>query len=274
MVTKIPADKNRNGRVAVQDGELYYECTGRGAPLILIHAGLSDRREWKYQTEEFGSTFQTIVYDQRGAGNSSIPTAAFWPADDLKALMDHLGLEKANLMGHSIGGTVALDFVLRYPERVSSLILVASGVNGYQWSKEYQDWFSSIWTVPETDKMMKQMVSADFYAKSMSKQELRSEIETITYENIQKILSWKSSEVRCFFSDPISKLNEVRIPTLVVYGNKDSQDIKQIANILIENIPNVKSVQILDADHLLNFERPKELNSRVMDFVLNLDNGS
>src|SRR4051812_26726080 len=115
MMTKISVAETANGKVTVPDGELSFESSGsgKGVPLILIHAGFSDRRDWKHQIEDFGKKFNTIVYDQRGAGNSSVPTTAFWPADDLRALMDHLKIAKAVVIGHSVGGTVALDFALQ-----------------------------------------------------------------------------------------------------------------------------------------------------------------
>ncbi len=126
--------------VAVPSGELYVEKIGKGKPLILIHTGFSDRRDWTNQMKAFGEKYLTIAYDQRGSGNSSIVTTAFSPADDLKAVIEHFNLEKAVLIGHSIGGTIAIDFALQYPDKVSGLALVASGVNGYQWSKNYLDW--------------------------------------------------------------------------------------------------------------------------------------
>ena len=267
MKNKILLSEKCNSIAVVPDGKLYFESIGKGEPLILIHAGLSDRRDWKYQIEDFRKEFNTIVYDQRGAGYSSVPINAFSPTEDLRALMDHLKIAKAILVGHSIGGTIALDFALQYPDRVSALVLIASGLNGYSWSNEYLEWFKAIWIAPNSEEMTKQALSAPFYVIGMSKPDIKSEIETITKESIQKILTWKSLDVCCFFSDPVYKLKELKIPTFVVYGNNDSQDIKQIAQILSKNLPHVKIAQMQNADHFLNFEKPNELNSLVLDFL-------
>ena len=238
--------------------------------LILIHAGFSDRRDWMYQIREFGKEYNTIAYDQRGSGNSSVIKTDFSPADDLNAIMDHLKIEKTLLVGHSIGGTIALDFALQYPEKVSALVLIASGLNGYLWSQEYEELMATIWSIPQPAEMSKKFLSAPFYAVSMNDPSIKSEIEMITKENFQKVLTWETFDVRAihwYFPDAISKLKDLKVPTLVIYGDKDSKDIKQIAQLLDNNISNVKTTQIDNADHLLNFEKPNELNKMILDFL-------
>lgn len=260
----------KNGKVVVPDGEIYFESIGKGEPLILIHAGFSDRRDWKHQIGDFEKKFNTIVYDQRGFGNSSVLLKAFSPADDLKALMDYLKITKAVLVGHSLGGTIALDFALQYPERVSALVLLAPGLNGYSWSKEYLEWMKVMWGTPQPDKMTKQYLSASFYSVAMSDPKIKLEIEKITKDNIQKVLTWETfnvHDVQWFFPDHAIKLQELKIPGLVIYGDKDSQDIKKVAQILGETLPKIKVVQMENVDHLLNFENPTELSNLVFNFL-------
>lgn len=256
-----------SGHVTVPDGELYFESTGQGEPLIFIHAGFSDRRDWKHQIQDLRKEFNTIAYDQRGAGNSSVPTASFSPADDLRDIMDHLKIAKAALIGHSLGGTVALDFALQYPGRVSSLILVAPGLNGHVWSDEYAAWFKTIWSLSQPTDMLQQIMSAPFYTLAVTNPNIKSEVEMIAKENLEKILTWKNADIRWFFPEQISRLNELKIPTFVIYGDKDSQDIQQIVHALVENLPNVETTQMQNADHLLNFEKPAELNTLISNML-------
>lgn len=267
-------EKTDSGKVIVPNGELYFDKLGKGKPLILVHAGFSDRRDWMHQISDFGKEYNTIAYDQRGSGNSSVIKTGFSPADDLKAIMDYLKIEKTSLVGHSIGGTIALDFALQHPEKVSALILVASGLNGYSWSKEYMELMNAIWSVPQPEEMTKQFLSAPFYAVSMSEPTIKSDIETITKENFQKVLKWETFDIRdvhWYFPDSISKLKELKVPTLVIYGDKDSEDIKQIAQLFNKSIRNVKITQIKNTDHLLNFEKPNELNKLVLDFLSDIN---
>jgi pimeloyl-ACP methyl ester carboxylesterase len=266
----MPLEKTDSGKVIVPNGELYYEKLGDGKPLILIHAGFSDRRDWMHQISDFGKKYNTIAYDQRGSGNSSVIKTEFSPADDLKAITDYLKIEKAYLVGHSIGGTIAIDFALQYPEKISALILVASGLNGYSWSKEYIELMGAIWSVPQPEEMTKQFLSAPFYSVSMNEPSIKFDIDTITKESFQKVLTWETFDIRdvhWYFPDSISKLKELKVPTLVIYGDKDSEDIKKIAQLLSKNIQNVKAVQIKNTDHLLNFGKPDELNKIVLDFI-------
>ncbi len=257
----------------VPNGKLYIEKIGKGKPLVLIHAGFSDRRDWMHQIKAFGEKYQAITYDQRGSGNSSTVTTAFSPADDLKAVIEHLKLEKVILVGHSIGGTIALDFALQYPDKVLGLVLVASGVNGYQWSKNYLDWMQSIWSMPQPEKMTELFLSAPFYKIGMKESIIKSANEIITKESFSKMLTWETFDVRdvhWYFPEAHIKLKNIKAPTFVVYGEKDSEDINKIADIFSKNIENVKITVIKDADHLLNFEKPEELNNLILDFISTL----
>ena len=262
--------KSSKNRVIVPEGELYFEKIGNGDPVILIHAGFSDRRDWMHQIEDLGIKYNTIVYDQRGSGNSSTITTAFAPAEDLKAIINHIEIEKTILIGHSIGGTIALDFALQYPDSVSALVLIASGLNGYTWSKEYLELMQSIWSVHQPEKMTEQFLAAPFYAIGMNEPSIKNDVEIITEENFRKVLTWKTFDVHdihWFFPEAVTKLKDLKIPTFVVYGDKDSEDIMKISHVLSENIQNSKISTIKDADHLINFERPEELNKLILDFL-------
>src|SRR5436190_12377724 len=110
----------QSGILAVDGGSLYYETRGKGAPVILIHGGFGDRRMWDSQVEPLSQAFRVIRYDHRGFGKSAPPTQAYSPVADLVTLMDHLELKRANLVGNSMGGTVALDFALLQPDRTGA----------------------------------------------------------------------------------------------------------------------------------------------------------
>src|SRR5262249_33479492 len=100
--------------------------------LVLVHAGICDRRMWEPQMASFAQHFRVVAYDLRGFGQTDTPAGPYSHAADLAGLLDALGLERAHLLGCSRGGGVALDLALAQPERVSALVLVSSAPSGYQ----------------------------------------------------------------------------------------------------------------------------------------------
>jgi pimeloyl-ACP methyl ester carboxylesterase len=111
--------------------QLYYEAAGRGEAVVLLHGGFGDRRMWEAQFGELAADFRVIRFDFRGFGRSPPPGTVYSPAEDLCLLLEHLGVKRACLIGNSLGGTLAIDFTLLFPERVSHLAVISSGPGGY-----------------------------------------------------------------------------------------------------------------------------------------------
>src|SRR5437016_14584838 len=126
----------------VRGGNLYYETAGEGPPLVLIHAGFLDSRMWDNQFQLFSKDARVIRYDVRGYGRSSRPNEEYSDAEDLLALLQHINIESASILGVSNGGRIALDFVSVHPSMVNSLILVSPGISGYKSSgpEEAREW--------------------------------------------------------------------------------------------------------------------------------------
>ena len=116
--------------VEVNGARLYYEDSGNGETLVLIHAGIADSRMWEGQLAAFARCYRVIRYDMRGFGRSEMGEGPYAHHRDLHALLDALGVERAHLVGCSMGGRTAIDFTLEYPARVRSLVLVGSAIGG------------------------------------------------------------------------------------------------------------------------------------------------
>src|SRR3990172_11439146 len=125
--------------VSVVGGRLYYEIKGTGHPIVLIHAGFLDRRMWDEQFEFFAKDFKVIRYDVRGFGKSSRPAEKYSDIEDLHTLLTSLKVEKTYLVGVSNGGRIAIDFTINHQSIVGALILVGSGVSGYETSEPEED---------------------------------------------------------------------------------------------------------------------------------------
>src|SRR5215510_8071791 len=114
------------GAANVNGTRLYYEMTGKASAdhaVVFIHGFTLDTRMWDDQFEYFARQFQVVRYDMRGFGKSAVPTdQEYSHVEDLKALLDYLGIKQAYLVGQSKGGAVTLDFTLTYPETVDALV--------------------------------------------------------------------------------------------------------------------------------------------------------
>src|SRR5690242_18617682 len=133
------------GFAAVNGSRLYYESAGTGPPLVLLHGFTLDTRMWDDQFEAFARQYRVIRYDLRGFGRSAVPTESYSHAEDLHALLGHLETEAAYVAGLSMGGAVALDYALAYPQAVRGLILIDAVVGGFRWSPEASARTDLIW---------------------------------------------------------------------------------------------------------------------------------
>lgn len=113
------------GRVNVNGGNLFYEDRGDGPVIVLLHAGGRDHTMWDAQARTFTRGFRVIRYDLRGHGRSTARMGPFDTVDDLRRVLDHLGVEHARLVGVSMGAGVALEAALRMPDRVDRVVLVS-----------------------------------------------------------------------------------------------------------------------------------------------------
>src|SRR5438445_8825693 len=127
------------GFVDVEGGRLFYEEAGSGPAVVLVHPGLWDSRIWDPQFHVFAERFRTIRYDVRGYGGSTKPEREYSNVEDLYAVLTHLDVERAAVIGCSMGGQIAVDFTLEHPEMVTALVPVAAGLSGYEVYDEQAD---------------------------------------------------------------------------------------------------------------------------------------
>ncbi len=136
--------KTVDGFALVNGARLYFEITGEGAPVVLIHGFTLDCRMWDDQVEELARDYQVIRYDLRGFGQSSPPGEAYSHVHDLQALLAHLGVSRAAVLGLSMGGGIAVDFALACPQATRGLLLADSTLPGFVWSPETNGWSAAV----------------------------------------------------------------------------------------------------------------------------------
>lgn len=263
-----------SGRVTVSGSSLYYEAAGRGSTIILLHAGSLDRRIWDDQFQALARSYRVIRYDARGHGRSGPATERFDRSHDLAALMQGLRISRAALIGSSLGGATAIDFALAYPDRVTRLVLVGSGLSGYRWPAESRD---TPWRVAaraaaaqsDTLGIARSWLQSDYYAAARENPALAARLDTLLAENVEV---WRSSLIRgpqdSVFAEPaLSRLSQLHAPTLIVVGDRDIHDIHRIADTLRAYLPQARTKVLEGVGHLPSMERPVLFLRLVSEFL-------
>jgi pimeloyl-ACP methyl ester carboxylesterase len=125
--------QTKTGFVNIGNAKVYYEIAGKGMPLVMIHAGVADNRQWNNEFTDFSRSYQVVRYDMRGYGKSEPVDGEFSHMSDLVSLLDSLQIrEPLIIMGCSMGGGLALDFALTHPSRAKALIMVDAGPSGLE----------------------------------------------------------------------------------------------------------------------------------------------
>lgn len=257
--------------VAELDGAgLYYEIAGRGAPLVLIHGFPLDASMWEAQFAAFVRDFRVLRYDVRGFGRSSVPAdQPYSHAVDLRALLDHLDMGAVHLIGLSMGGQIALDFALAYPERARTLVSVDSGPTGYAFSAEWNRLMEPIWRAPEgtsVEEKKRRWLAHPMFAPAFERQEVGEHMQRM----VESYSGWHwqhKNPVRWSMPPAAERLEEIRIPTLLLVGERDLPDIHAIADLLEARLPRVQRAVLAGVGHMANMEAPERFNTLVREFL-------
>jgi pimeloyl-ACP methyl ester carboxylesterase len=263
------------GWAAINGANLHYRIAGDGPPLLLLHAGICDSRMWDGQIGEFARTHRVIAPDLRGYGQTRM-VAGYAHRDDVGALMDHLGLPHAVLIGVSMSGRTALDFTLEYPDRVDALVLVGSALSGYRFEDpgtlaqdEVVDAAMADGRYQDAAEMeIKLWVAGPRRAVEQIDPKLRDRVRTMllrTYETPPDLRLERPLE-----PPAIGRLGEVQKPTLVIVGNEDVPDVLAISDRLAAGIGGARKVVMHGTAHLPNMEDPAAFNRIVRGFLADL----
>jgi pimeloyl-ACP methyl ester carboxylesterase len=246
--------------------DLHYEVQGKGEAVVLIHSGGADLRDWELIAPQLAQTYQVITLDGRGAGQSPplLEPANF--VEDLRQLLDHLNLDRVILVGHSIGGQIATDFALAYPDRVTRLVLVAPGLSGFQFSPDVQQWYAQVNAVaPDSEKMVEVMLNHPVYSVVMSSPQ-RDRIIEMTTHNTKRSFEWKTFEMRWAQPPTIDRLSELQTKTLFIIGKKDMPDLFKVAE-LFQQVPDIRFAYIEGADHMPTLTHADEVSRLIIQFL-------
>jgi 3-oxoadipate enol-lactonase len=260
--------QTRPGNFATINGtKLYYEEMGRGPAVVLIHGGLVDNRLWDDQVKVFAKRYRVIRYDLRGFGKSASATEPFSHLEDLRALFDFLKLERATLIGLSLGGIIAADFALEHPERVERLVLVGAGLRGDQQPPDKEAVKAYQAANEGAEAFVNATMKTALYAAVREGTRTYARLRQMMLDNFKALSTLAPGFLKYPEPKTIERLGSIRAPTLVVIGSRDAQSLKNIAETLATKIPGARKAVIPDASHHPPVEKPKEFNRIVLNFL-------
>jgi 3-oxoadipate enol-lactonase len=257
-------------------GGIAYEVAGSGPPIVLVHAGVADRRMWEPQWAAFQARHRVVRYDARGYGESLPPAGPWSQHGDLLSLMDELAMTRVHLVGASMGAGIAVEAALARPEAVASLVLVAPG--GALLGPPSDDlravWREEIAALDGGDIAAAVEVNMRAWVDGPSRPvdavdpALRAFVATMQGDAFE-LPEWDPDDApETELSPPAdARLAELDCWTLVIVGDADQPAIVDAANHLAAHVSGARLVSWPDVAHMVNLERPAEFERLVLDFV-------
>ena len=259
--------------VTIGGRTISYHRAGSGLPLVLLHGGWSDGREWRFQLDGLSADFDVIAWDAPGCGGSDDPPgdanlATY--ADAVADLIEALGLDRPHLCGLSFGGGLAIAVYQRHPELVRSLVL-ASAYAGWKGSlpaaevrARLRRVRSEIHRPPETwiDEYL-----PGFFAGAVAPEVLHL-VRSVMLEvrpagTLPMLNAFAEADLR-------EVLPTIAVPTLLLYGTEDVRSPRAVADALRAAIPRSELVYLPGVGHVSNLEAPEAFNAEVRRFLLSM----
>ena len=262
--------------VRVSDIDIYYEVHGEGEPLLLIMGYGANSQWWYRQVPAFSREFKVIVFDNRGTGRSDkpdIPYTMAMMAGDAAGLLEAIGIEAAHIFGVSMGGMIAQELVLGYPEKLISLILGCTTPGGRNTVLPDNEALTFLFDherrrqLPLEDQareLMPFLFSQDFIDKN---RELLENFIANAFEYITPIHGYQRQGEAINSYNVYDRIPEIQAPTLVIAGTGDRLIPVENSRILASRIPNAELVLFENVGHGFTGEVPEEANNAVLEFL-------
>jgi pimeloyl-ACP methyl ester carboxylesterase len=255
--------------ININGKNLFVKTMGNGAPLFFLHSSLLTSEMWNTQIEYFSKKYLTITYDFCGHGKSELPKGSYSDYEDLKTIIDKKNLSKIILIGCSYGGSVALDFTLKYPEYVSKLILISPTINGYNYPLRLT--LESIRNFRNVQKYgieraAELFMNNKYWSYFVPKENDFKEIFKKLYIGNGIFYNGKYSQKYILKPFAIKRLSEINTDVLLIIGKNDSNFNKNVSKILMDRIGKVKYYEINGCGHLPNIEKNEEVNKIIGEF--------
>ena len=261
------------GRLAAQD-----EGDRDGSPVLLVHSAIVNRRSWDAVVPHLiEAGYRVIRYDLRGFGESRSDAVDFVAHDDLLAVLDHFGVQRAAIAGNSMGAHFSIDAVLAAPERFTALTWVGGGINGYDrdalpseealLEAEGAAEVASDWDLAaelDTRILVDGWVDGVNQPATRVDPTVRAAIKAMDRELLEPGREYGN---RIKAPAAIDRLGSIAIPTLVVVGEMDTSGTQASAQVLADAVPGARLVRIANAAHIIGMEAPERLAALMLELL-------
>ncbi len=233
---------------------------GDGPPLVLVHAGWADQSSWADVASRLAGRYRIISYDARGYGGSPPPRAPFSQLGDLVAVLDHVGVQRATMVGHSGGGGTTIGLALAGPERVAGLVLLAPGVQDYPWPIDdpYNREFMALATAGDR---------AGLAGLGLRTWAAAGPADAAAQAQVEGAVAAMFAQGDFEQPDPpaYDHLAEITAPAVVVVGDLEYPMVTRCADSIADRIPGCRRISAPGADHLIPLRVPDLVADVIME---------
>ncbi len=249
--------------------KIYWDELGQGAPVLLIMGLGWASNMWHRTRPILAARHRTLAFDNRGAGRSDVPPGPYsiaTLASDAAAVLDAAGVEAAHLIGASMGGMIAQEFALQYPNRVRSLILACTAAGGPGAVQAEPEVLQMLFRREGNPRERAEAAVPFLYDASTPRERIERDLEVLSewYPNLdgymaqlQGILGWEA----------YSRLPRISAPTLVIHGEKDRLVPPGNADVIASRVPGAQLVKLPNASHILMSDQPIPAHHAMLEFL-------
>ncbi|MCX5705973.1 MAG: alpha/beta hydrolase [Candidatus Omnitrophica bacterium] len=261
-------------KLKLDDIELYYKVYGKRAPLLLISGLGSDVSSWMNVVNKLSAHFKVIVFDNRGAGRSEISNRSYTVrqmAGDAIRLLDYLKIKKAHIMGHSMGGYIAQELAINYPERVDKLILESTAsISSKRNNRLFLDFYKELKRGGNLEAWIRRWTRWLFSKKCFTHKRF---IETFVknganYPYAQQVSGFKGQIDAIASFGTRKRLSRIKAKTLVMEGEEDMLILPREAKRLARNISGSIYQSVKDTAHCMHIESPDLFVKAAIKFLI------
>lgn len=262
----VPVD---TGYVIVDGGKLYFEIAGKGPAIVLLHDGMVPCTIWDEQFQWLAKNYRVVRYDRRAYGKSTDPAAPYSHIEDLNQVFTQLKIDNAIVFGMSSGGGLAIDYTLKYPEKVRGLVLVGAVVSGYGYSSHMGTRGGHLIPLSERSdiqKIHKYYIMDDPYEIYKENIKAKERVMEMMKPYMQKARG-EGIPLKKPDRMALNYLPEIKVSTLILVGEFDIPDVHAHSGAINAGINGSSRLIIPGAGHLIPIEQPELFNAAVYGFL-------